>query len=483
MGPLGGQALRASGGQALRALGGQRFALRLGAAQSIVLTAAVVGSSTPIFAQSTFPADSVVQALLDERVRDGRSVGLALALIEPDGSTRFLSAGDAGPARNIDRESVFEIGSITKVFTAVLLAEMVRRGEVSFDDPVAKYLPATVTMPSRDGSQITLGQLSTQTSGLPRLPANMRPGDPLNPYADYSVEQLYEFLSGHTLTRAPGAQFEYSNLGVGLLGHALALRAGMSYEALVKERVLLPLGMRHTAITLSPALQARAVAAHDASGDTVPYWDLPTLAGAGALRSTAADMIRFAEAALRGSGSLHESLRTTMQPRAPAGANATIGLGWIRTVAASDTVVWHNGGTGGFRSFLGVAPSSGRAVVLLTNSGGVGADDIGMHLLNPALPLAPPARQAVEVPAHILERYVGTYELAPQFSIVVTLANDVLRGQPTNQPAIRLWPESATKFFIREVDAQITFEVAADGTVTGLVLHQNSRDMPGRRIR
>ena len=160
-----------------------------------------------------------------------------------------------------------------------------------------------------------------------------------------------------------------------------------------------------------------------------------------------------------------------------------VGLGWHRMPTSTDTIVWHNGGTGGFRAYLGLVPTTGRAVVLVSNAGGQGADDIGFHLLDPSLPLAPPGRRAIDVAENVLSSYVGTYELAPQFSIEVTLVDGSLRAQPTGQPQIRLWPESETKFFIREVDAQVTFQVAGDGTVTGLVLHQNGRDMPGRKVR
>jgi D-alanyl-D-alanine-carboxypeptidase/D-alanyl-D-alanine-endopeptidase len=445
-----------------------------------IVTVTISGSAA---AQSIAPSDSAVRALIDARVLEGSSAAIAVGLIEPDGSVRFIAAGDPGPGRTLSPESVFEIGSITKVFTGILLADMVRRGDVALDDPVSKYLPAGVTTPSRNGREITLEHLSTQTSGLPRLPANFRPADPLNPYADYTEAQLYEFLGGYTLPRDPGAQYEYSNLGVGLLGHALALRAGMSYEDLVRSRILEPLGMKHTGITLTPWMLERAVAGHNASGDTVSYWDLTTLAGAGALRSTMADMLTFVEAALRGTGDVHESIAQSMTPRAQAGSNMMVGLGWHRLATDGDTIVWHNGGTGGFRTFAGLRPSTGRGIVLLTNTGGTGADDMAFHLLNPSLPLAPPARRGIELPVTVLERYVGAYELAPQFSIVVTLVDGSLRAQPTGQPMIRLWAESETKFFIREVDAQVTFEVADDGTVTGLVLHQNGRDIPGRKVR
>ena len=193
-------------------------------------------------------------------------------------------------------DTIFEIGSATKVFTSLLLADMVQRGEVALNDPVAKFLPAGVSVPERNGRQITLVDLATHTSGLPRLPANLNPKDPNNPYADYTPEQLYQFLSSYQLPRDIGAQYEYSNLGGGLLGFALARRAGMSYEALVKSRICDPLGMKDTGITLTPEMKARFAVGHDQGLARVENWDLPTLAGAGALRSTANDLLAFVSA-------------------------------------------------------------------------------------------------------------------------------------------------------------------------------------------
>ena len=161
-----------------------------------------------------------------------------VGVIEPQGR-RVVAYGslNQGDPRPLNGDTIFEIGSVTKVFTSLLLADMVQRGEVALADPVAKYLPADVKVPERGGRVITLVDLSTHTSGLPRMPSNFHPKDPANPYADYTVEQLYQFLSSYQLTRDIGSQFEYSNLGGGLLGQALARRAGMDYEALVRSRI------------------------------------------------------------------------------------------------------------------------------------------------------------------------------------------------------------------------------------------------------
>ena len=402
--------------------------------------------------------------------------------------TRIVAAGDPGAGKlPLDGNTVFEIGSISKVFTSTLLALMAEEGTVRLDDPVQKYLPASVRVPARDGKVITLELLAEQRSGLPRLPDNMHPADSANPYADYSEAQLYEFLSRYQLPRDPGAEFEYSNLGVGLLGHALARAAGTSYEELARKRICEPLGMTHTAITLTPWMRDHLALGHDPAGNVVENWDLPTLAGAGAIRSTAMDMLKFVDANLHPErGPLGRAMAMAQRERAPAGPGMSIGLNWLIAHIGADTIVWHNGGTGGCRSFVGMMPSRRAGVVVLTNSGGVGADDIGMHLLNADLPLAPkpapvPQRTAIEVSADVLARYVGRYQLAPQFALEVSVVDGKLYVHPTGQPVLRLWAESETRFFLKEVDAVIEFVKDGSGEVTGLVLHQNGRDIPGKR--
>lgn len=234
------------------------------------------------------------------------NVGLVIGVVFPGGRRVFGygrrggEGGDSSP----DQDTIFEIGSITKVFTAALLADMARRGEVRLDDPVQRYLPAGVQVPTRGGRAITLLHLATHTSGLPRLPGNLgrTVRDRANPYAHYTVDDLYAFLNGCRLARVPGERYAYSNLGAGLLGHVLALRAGMGYEALVTRRLCGPLGMMDTAVTLSPEQRGRLAQGHAASDEPVPLWDLPMLAGAGALRSTARDMLAFLAANLESAG-------------------------------------------------------------------------------------------------------------------------------------------------------------------------------------
>ncbi|HEX6047907.1 MAG TPA: serine hydrolase domain-containing protein, partial [Gemmatimonadaceae bacterium] len=213
---------------------------------------AASGQARPMNPMTPGVDDSTVQRLIRERVDSRLTAGIVVGIIDVSGRRVFAYGKRAGPgSAPVDANTVFEIGSITKTFSTALLADMVKRGEVALDDPVARYLPATLRL-RQNGRAITLLDLATQRSGLPAIPANMRPRDPDDPYADYAAPQFYEYLASFTPPRPPGTKYEYSNVGFGLLGHALSQRAGTSYEALVAQRILTPLGMTDTRITLSP---------------------------------------------------------------------------------------------------------------------------------------------------------------------------------------------------------------------------------------
>jgi len=339
-------------------------------------------------ADGHFPSDEDLLDLIRTRVEQHRGVGIVLGVLEADGSTRIVCYGDAGRnARALGPRSVFEIGSITKVFTGILLADMVARGEVSLSHPVSDYLPSGVTMPSRGGREITLLDLATHHSGLPRLPDNKAPADWRNPYADYAVEDLYAFLSSHELRRDIGSQFEYSNLAVGLLGVVLARVGGGSYEDIVRERILEPLGMNMTGITLEGDMLDLMAEGHSVWGNVVPLWDFQAIAGAGALRSNAEDLLTFLAANIGPPETqLERSMRDSHEVRESVSTQVGIGLNWLVVHDGDERIITHSGGTAGFRTFAGFDPDKGVGVVVLTNSAH-GADDIGFHLLNPKLSL------------------------------------------------------------------------------------------------
>ena len=438
---------------------------------------------------SALPTDAAIKDNLARRIdrqRDG--VGVVVGVIDRDGR-RIVAHGRCkrGGKRQVGGDTLFEIGSNTKVFTSLLLSEMVRRGEVKLDDPVAKHLPDSVTMPERGGRSITLADLATHTSGLPRMPANFAPNDRSNPYADYTVEQLYAFLGGHTLTRDIGAQYDYSNLGVGLLGHVLARRCGTTYEALVRDRITGPLAMRDTAITLSPDLKKRLAQGHDEEGRPVPNWDLKeATAGAGALRSTANDLLTFLAAVL---GYQDSPLKPAMDAqlafpmRVAEGAErhplqsqedqTSIGLGWHAIDTARGQVVMHGGGTGGYLTFMGLNLARGWGAVVLTNMFRTPAAVIGVPILTAApLPPAPEWRRALSIDPSVLDRYVGRYRYLPGIGpgwIEIARWENGLVANIEGIGEAPIYAATPTKFFWRVADAELRFETDADGHAVALV--------------
>ena len=456
----------------------------------IVLSSFAVALS-PAFstatAQRPLPPDSAVLATIRDRVETKRSSGMVVGLIDADGRRRVVAYGAGANGAPLDEHSVFEIGSVTKTFTGSLLAEMVARGEVRLDQPVAELLGPGVVIPERSGRKITLVDLATQSSGLPRMPANFAPKDPSNPYADYDGAKMLGFLAGYQLPRDIGERYEYSNLGVGLLGFALARKANTSYERLVTDRLLRPLGMTESGITLTPAMSARLAPGHDRGLAPQRTWDLDALAGAGAIRSTVGDMLRYLAAHMDStSRPLGRTLALTHERRAAGPApSLSLGLNWHRLHnAGGDTIVWHNGETGGYHSFVGWDPARRVGVVILSNSA-TSINDIALHVLDDRLPLTKAAlqRTAVALAPEVLERYVGVYQLAPTFSIAVTREGAGLFLQATGQPRFPLFAEAEGKFFLRVVDAQIEFTTDSAGAVDALVLAQNGGRQRGARVR
>lgn len=451
-----------------------------------------IGVGTMTRAQS-LPSDAEIQAILRQRIdQEKQSTGIVVGVIDPQGR-RIIHYGsfDATHSRQVNGDTLFEIGSITKVFTALALMNMAERGDLNLNDPISQFLPKAVKSPTRNGQEISLLNLATHTSGLPRLPANLTPADLTNPYADYTIKQLYSFLSTYRLPRDIGSQYEYSNLGVGLLGHLLSLKAGVDYETLVVNQIAQPLQMHDTRIHLTSEQKLRLATGHNALGKPVPYWDLPTLAGAGALRSTANDLLQFLAANLQlSSSSVPAPLTAAMQKiqvvqKQTDTPGMAIAIGWHVLHQHGTEMIVHDGGTGGFRSFIGFVKQKRLGVVVLSNSEN-DINDIGVHLLDQQSPLAtrhpPKQHTAIQLDPARLDAYVGCYQLAPNFILTVTKAQNRLYAQATGQSQVELLAETETQFFITEVDAQITFVTDQQGRVTGLVLHQAGQEILAKKL-
>jgi CubicO group peptidase (beta-lactamase class C family) len=356
-------------------------------------------------------------------------------------------------------DTLYEIGSLTKLFTGVLLGSMLADGSVRADAPVVELVPRGTSVPAFKGRKITLLHLATHRSGLPRLPNNVAATDPENPYAQYDNSGLFTYLASAKLNVAPGSQHLYSNLGAALLGQALAARAGQSYEQLIETRVLQPLGLRDTYFVVPEASASRFATGHDADGAPRGPWDFKSLAPAGGLRSTARDMARFAAAVLEAPrGPLGEAIGLAQVPRADAAAGRRIGLFFqIRP----DGVLWHNGATQGFSSYLAVDPERGAGIVLLTSSNSRLTDALGDKLFDfQAGASLEPFELPEDAPltASQLAEYVGTYAVTKSLSVRVFLENGALYTQATEQDAIRIWPSAVDHFYVRVSEARLRFE-------------------------
>lgn len=430
-----------------------------------------------------------VQKIASARVSSGVIPGLVVVTINGQEQKiqgfGLVSNGKSQPHQP-DANTVFEIGSVSKTFTALLLADMQARGQVKLNDAVATLLPA-YTIPQYQGHAITLLDLASQTSALPRLPANLMPRQPDNPYADYTENNLRDFLRGYQLTRAPGAKYEYSNLGYGLLGQALSTRAGKSYAELVQERITKPLGMADTGIALTATMQSNLATGHDGQGKTSANWDMPTLAGAGALRASAQDMLRYLQAHMQSADvKVPAGLQLVQQPQRPTGMpGLQIGLAWHVQNVRGQTVVWHNGMTGAYASFIGFTADGQRGVVVLANAS-VNVDDIGMTALLPAASTAPESDASktgsIRLTAKELAEYTGRYQLAPGAILNISAGQDGLLAQLTGQPQAAVFPRKKDEFFYKVVEASLQFERDANGKVLSLTLHQNGHASPALRI-
>jgi serine-type D-Ala-D-Ala carboxypeptidase/endopeptidase len=447
------------------------------AMRSIALAAVLlVGApAIPAFSQTTEPTE--LQAALDARAGAAAGTGIALGIID-HGRTRIFVAGSAGNGHSVDEKTLFEIGSVTKTFTATALAVMTQAGQVRLDDPISEYLPAGVHAPSKEGEPITLLDLAEQRSGLPRLPTNMDAYSD-DPYANYSLADMYAFLNGYTLTRDPGALYEYSNYGIGLLGQLLANRAGTSYPQLIRQLVLDPLAMTETSFALAPASDPAALAVgHDLNGAVVPVWHAQSIAPAGAILSNVDDMLKFLRCNM-GLGPLAQTCLYAQQPRADGEPGHRIGLVW--NINSGTGIVSHGGDTVGFHAFVEIARDRQTGVVALSN--GPAVADIAAHILAPAYPIA---ACPTSVPASKTDpaSYAGLYCNA---LAGITFA---VNGRPdASELSIALLPQRALAvrrvdqdtYFAERVEATIAF-VRQDDRIIGLRLFQGGNQLDAVRF-
>jgi D-alanyl-D-alanine-carboxypeptidase/D-alanyl-D-alanine-endopeptidase len=331
------------------------------------------------------PDTDALRAVLQQAVGAGGAVaGMVAVAIDADGATSMATYGSSGTdGVALDADAVFPVMSNSKIFTSLLLAEMAGRGEVGFGDPVAKYLPVT---PPVTGRAITLLDLASYTSGLPVMPGNINMDAP----GDYTEAMLFEFLAGYVPKYAAGTHYLYANLAFGLLGIALARRAGKSYEALLMERICVPLGLSHTRVTLTGEMKQHLVQGHEVSLKPATPWNVPVMPGMASLCSNAADLATFLKACMDPSSLSGPLARLTQTRRPTSLAGTQAGLGWFITIDGGEEIVWKTGLGSGCNTFIGFSPRRRRGAVVLTNflwlPIDTGTTRIGMKMIKPDFP-------------------------------------------------------------------------------------------------
>jgi D-alanyl-D-alanine-carboxypeptidase/D-alanyl-D-alanine-endopeptidase len=450
------------------------------------LSACAQEKTMPASSASLAPSDAEIHKILVDRIDvDHWGSGMVIGIITSQGR-RVFSYGklNLNDPRPLNGDTVFEIGSVTKVFTSLLLADMVQHGGVALTDPVEKYLPAGVKVPDWKGHKIALVDLSTQTSGLPFFPTNIDAVEDPTTVARYTFDQLYRFLGSYELLHDVGVHWEYTNLGVGLLGHALAWHASTDYAGLLHQRITGPLGMKSTAITLSPALKARFATGLDNKLQPTPEFVMPVFDGAGAVRSSANDLLTFLAACMGYKKSpLAPAMASMLETHRPGDdwlgyLGGQQALGWWIIGKGDDRIIAHAGETLGFSCSVAYNPKTRVGVVALTNSPN-GGNEVAMHLLRPGYPYSRPAKAGTPPKTHKeitvdpkrFDLYAGKYQVAPNVIIVISRLGDKLMFMSPGSPMVRLHAESERDYYIEQVDVTMTFEEDAQGHPTALVLH------------
>ena len=430
------------------------------------------------------PIEDSVHKHLDPVIEAGLIPG-AVVGVYTDGEASYYTIGaldfDEGVEPSV--ETLYEIGSISKVMTGVLFADAIRRGEVTKETLVDDLLPEGVDAKDFKGTEVQLWNLTTHTSGWPTAPSNLRPTDPDRPFWGYTEEMLFEYISGASPKREPGTGFEYSNLSVGLLGNLIAHQAGMGYEEAVTKRVFEPMGIEGIKITLDTDELKRLAPATSSGRSTKPWEDIGPMNPAGMWVASAPAMLEFAiENLSDAEGEIYESLDAARESMFDSGFG-TVCFGWM--LAKDGSSYWHNGMTGGYSSYLAVNRELETAVVVLTNGTTFFTTSAGEKLFQQVVGMNP---DPVEIDMHeaidkdYAQRLVGEYK-GEFFTMYVTSEAGKLFARITGQQAlVVLETDKANTFRYEMVDAEIEFELPTEGEAVAVTLHQGGREMVSKRI-
>ncbi len=432
--------------------------------RSILLLAVSAALAAP-YGYAFAITDAELQAVVDRRLAGDRTGAcMAVAVIEKDKVAKTYRCADPKDAGRIGPDSAFEIGSVSKTMTAALLADLILQGKASLDDPLADYLPAGTRVPAFEGKPILLRHVVTHTSGLPALPSRLGATGMDDPYANLTEQALLDSLGDAKLARAPGTQFEYSNFASMVLSYAVARRAGVDFESLLRQKLFAPLGMDKAYINQRPE-GARAAIGHAPNRQAVPAWNFATnLAGVGGVRATLDDMVRYVQGSL---GLLESPILPALKlSQQRISERPSMAMNWMLAPVGGRTVRIHEGGTGGFSSYVAIDAEKQRGVVVLSDTtwnslGSLGS--LGNHLVDASLPLGKPRRQ-VAAPAELLAALAGEYRLQGTMKMTLRQRDGKLFVQAEGQGEYEMGYDDAGDFFPLAFDAVLRPQKKADGT-------------------
>jgi len=438
-------------------------------------------------AQEPFKYEKKITELVEPYRENKKFNAISIGVLS-DGEVWEKSFGslDSTDDSKPNSKTIYEIGSISKVFTSLLLAQAVESGKLKLDDPISTIMTDLEKENPTVGSSITFKHLSHHVSGLPVMPLNIAPKDPTNPFIDYDRPLLVEYMKSAKPERKPGVEYEYSNLAVGLLGDLLARQADTSYEKLLQTQLTEPFQMLDTSITLSSDQKSRFAPPHNLALLPDSSWDFDALAGCGAIRSNVDDMLTFAKAVLNPpKGPLGKAIELAWKKQKEAvGGQHAMGLGWM--IAQDGATRWHNGQTGGYHSMILINRPLKTAVVLLSNTASPQLDQLTEQIFRAVIGMEvqPTSFDAeFQMKPEVAKRLEGKYQLAPGAIITVQVKEGKMMAQLTGQQFLALIPKSETEWKYQLVDATLKFELPEKGNSPKVTLFQSGRELPAPRIK
>ena len=455
---------------------------------AIVASAFIVSSLAGLSYAEDPEYAKMVQAHVTPAI-EAESIPGAVVGIYKDGEVNFYPIGtlsyDSDKAPTID--TLFEIGSISKVITGTFFADAVRRGEVARNTIVNDLLPDGYQVKSNEGEELKLWHLTTHTSGWGTAPINILPEDGEKPFENYDNTKMFEAINLMPPKQAPGTKMEYSNFAVGVLGTLVAINAQTQreneYESLVKERILEPLGIENFTIGLSDE-QLAQLAPATTGGRTTTHWGKSgSMDPCGMWIANAPGLMKFAIANIEGGDDdVHDSIALAQESLYKFEGNQQICHGWF--MYGDGTTLWHNGMTGGYSSYMAINPTHDVAVVMLTNGATFDTTKIGLNILQSVMGMDP---EPIKIEVHekleesYTDRLVGVYESTMGFDFTISAARGRLFGQITGQQPLELVPVSENRFGVKLVDAELEFELPEEGNATVVTLFQNGMEIKSTR--